>query len=385
MHLAFDVATYGQRIERVRAALAQAELDGLVVMLPDSINWLTGFDTIGYLWPQALLVDRSGDEPVLHTRTTEEPGFRETSWLTDGVFYDIALERPMEVLARSITGRGLSRIGVDLQAFTLVPAAWEELKRLLPDAEFVDGSAIVPELRLVKSAAELAYQRQAAEIVDEAMSATIAAVRPGVSEIQLAGIASAALGAAGSEFPAIPPMVVSGHRSSLVHAMPSRRMLGRGDVVCLELGAAVERYHAIVMRTVVIGRPTPRVAEVAACLAEAHEAAIAASVAGAPAHAPDDACNAVLERLDLVRRRCHRIGYSIGIAYPPGWLEPMTLVAGDEHVLAPGMSFSIEPNISLRDEGFGLKLGETVACAADGPVSLTNHPHELVVLGRSDA
>jgi Xaa-Pro dipeptidase len=380
LQLAFDVATYRERVARTRAAVAEAGLDGLVVMLPDSINWLTGFDTIGYLWPQALLVDGSGDEPVLHTRTTEEPGFRETSWLTDGVFYDIAAERPMEVLARSIRERGLKRVGVDLQAFTLVPAAWEELKRLATGTELVDGSEIVPELRLVKSPGELAYQRQAAQIADHAMSEAIAAVRPGISETELAGVAAAALGAAGSEYAAIPPMVVSGHRSALVHAMPSRRVLGRGDVVCIELGAAVQRYHAIVMRTVVIGRPAPRVTEVAECLREAHGAAIAASVAGAPAHAPDDACNAVLERMDLVRRRCHRIGYSIGIAYPPGWLEPMTLVAGDEHVLAPGMSFSIEPNLTLLDEGFGLKLGETVACTQEGPVSLTAHSHDLIVL-----
>jgi Xaa-Pro dipeptidase len=381
VQLAFDVATYHERVARVREAVEREGLDAMVVMLPDSINWLTGFDTIGYLWPQALLVDLSGDEPTLHTRTTEEPGFRETSWLADGVFYDIAAERPMEVLARSIRERGHSRVGVDLQAFTLVPAAWEELKSLLEGVELVDASDVVPELRLVKSPAELAYQRQAAAIADHALSAAIDAVRPGISEIELAGIAAAALGAAGSEFPAIPPMVVSGHRSALVHAMPSRRVIGPGDVVCVELGAAVQRYHAIVMRTVVVGTPSPRVTEVAACLKEAHEAAIAASKAGAPVHEPDDACNAVLGRLDLVRRRCHRIGYSIGIAYPPGWLEPMMLVAGDEHVLAPGMSFSIEPNISLRDEGFGLKLGETVECTEQGPVSLTRHGHDLIVLG----
>lgn len=380
MELAFDVATYHERIERTRAAARERELDAAIVLLPDSIHWLTGFDTIGYLWPQALLIDDG--EPLLHTRTTEEPGFRETSWLADGVFYDIAHERPMDVLARSIHERGLAgaRVGIDLQAFTLVPAQWEELKRLLPDAQLIDASDLVPELRLIKSPAELAFQRQAAQIADHALAAAVAALRPGVSETEVAGIASAALGAAGSEYPAIPPMVVSGHRSALVHGMASRRSLARGDVVCVELGAAVHRYHAIVMRTAVLGEPSGRVTEVAACLREAHEAAIAAAIPGAPVHAPDDACNAVLQRLDLVRRRCHRIGYSLGIAYPPGWLEPMTLVRGDGHELAPGMSFSIEPNLTLQDEGFGLKLGETVACTADGPRSLTSLSHDLIVV-----
>ncbi|MQA05900.1 MAG: M24 family metallopeptidase [Streptosporangiales bacterium] len=128
------------------------------------------------------------------------------------------------------------------------------------------------------------------------------------------------------------------------------------------------------MRTAVVGRPSGRVREVAACLEHATDAAIAAATAGAPAPAPDDA---VLAELDLVRRRCHRIGSSLGVAYSPGWLEPMTLVAGDEHTLAPGMSFTVEPNLALPDEGFGMKMGETVLCGSDGPESLTRFDHTL--------
>jgi Xaa-Pro dipeptidase len=79
----------------------------------------------------------------------------------------------------------------------------------------------------------------------------------------------------------------------------------------------------------------------------------------------------VLAELELVRRRCHRIGYSIGVAYPPGWLEPMMLVAGDPHVLGPGMSFSLEPNLTLADEGFGIKIGETVVCTEGGTERLS--------------
>ena len=233
---------------------------------------------------------------------------------------------------------------------------------------------------MVKSPTELAYQRQAAEMADAAMQAALEALRPGISEVEVAGVAAKALGDAGSEYAAIPPMVASGRRSALVHTMPRRVAIARGDVVCIELGAAVNRYHAIVMRTAVIGSPSERLREVHDCTREGLEAAIRAAGPGARAPEPDDACNAVLQRLDLVRRRCHRIGYSLGVAYPPGWLEPMTLVAGDEHVLAPGMSFSLEPNLALQDEGFGVKLGETVECTADGAVSLSRLDHELRVV-----
>ncbi len=209
------------------------------------------------------------------------------------------------------------------------------------------------------------------------MEQVFAAIRPGVSELQLAGIAAAVLGEAGSEHAAIPPMVVSGERSALVHCMASRRTLGRGDVVCIEFAGVVHRYHAVLMRTAVVGHPPRRVREVSATLVDAHLAAIEASKPGAAVHLPEDAATAVLEPAGLAQHRCHRIGYSLGVAYPPGWLEPMTMVQGDPHVFAPGMSFTVEPNLHLPNEGFGMKLGETVECTAGGPLSMSRLPHDL--------
>lgn len=235
-------------------------------------------------------------------------------------------------------------------------------------------------MRLIKSAAEIAYQRQAAEIADYTLARALAAVHPGISEVAVAGIAGQALGEAGSAHAAMPPMVVSGPRSAFVHRVASRRLNSPGDVVCIERGASFNRYHAIVTRTAAVGSP-PRVVEVMDCLAEALAAAYAAAVPGPPPSAPDQARRPVLARLDLVRRRCHRLGYSLGVAFPPGSREPMTRVAGDPHRFAPNMSFSLEPNRSLRDEGFGVKLGETALCTDAATVSLSRLPHDLVVVG----
>jgi Xaa-Pro aminopeptidase len=96
--------------------------------------------------------------------------------------------------------------------------------------------------------------------------------------------------------------------------------------------------------------------------------------------APDEACNEVLARRDFARHRAHRIGYSLGVAYAPTWLEPMVLAPGDPHRFQPGMSFTLEPNLSLPADGFGIKLGETVACTEDGPESLSRLGHQLIVV-----
>lgn len=380
MELPFSLPTYHDRLARVRTRMAGRGLDGLLLSMPDAVHWLTGVSSVGYLWPQALLVSAAELDYV--TRTTEEPGVLMHSWIAAPRVYDIAVEDPVEVIAETLRKQGMEQgvVGIELAAFTLLPGNWDRLRAMLPGVTWVDASLLVPEERLVKSPAELAYQGQAAEMADYAMERVLAAIRPGISETALAGIASQALGEAGSEYAAIPPMVVSGERSALVHALAGRRTLSRGDVVCIEFAGVVHRYHAVLMRTAVVGRPSGRVAEVTACVERATEAAIAASGPGAAAPAPDDACNAVLAELDLVRRRCHRIGYSLGVAYPPGWLEPMTLVAGDEHTLAPGMSYTIEPNLALPDEGFGIKMGETVLCTENGPESMSRHDHRLYVV-----
>jgi Xaa-Pro dipeptidase len=268
-----------------------------------------------------------------------------------------------------------------MASFTVLPAQWETLRRELPDARFRDGSLVVAEVRLVKEPQEVAYQRQAARWADIGLRAALEALRPGLTEVHLAGIVSEALGGAGSEYAAIPPMVASGERSPMVHAMPSRRAISPGDVVIIELAGVCHRYHAVVMRTAVLGSPPRRVADVAACLEEAIEAAIPKVAPGARAGEPEAACNEVLAGMDLVRRRCHRIGYSLGLAYPPTWLEAMFLHETDSHRIAPNMSFTIEPNLTLPDEGFGLKMGDTVLCTDGGGESLSSLGHGLVTVG----
>ncbi len=379
MYLPFPLRTYQQRLDRVRRRMAEDRLDVLVVTMPDAVHWVSGVSSVGYLWPQALVVPREG-EVCYVTRTTEEAGVDALSWVTDQRLYDIAVESPVEKISATVEehcARLGRRVGVELDAFTLVPSVWESLRTLLPETTWVDASLLVPEVRLVKEPAEVAYQRQAAAIADAAMQEVLASLEVGMSETEVAGLASYALGRAGSEFAAIPPMVVSGERTALVHALATQRSLAVGDLVCIEFAGVVNRYHAVLMRTAVIGEPSPEVQADADCLERAMGAALDAVAPGVAVEAPDDACNAVLAERDLVRRRCHRIGYSLGVAYPPGWLEPMTLVAGDEHVFEPDQTFTVEPNLSLPDRGFGLKLGDTVLCTPDGAESLSTLPHGL--------
>ncbi|MGO1538075.1 MAG: M24 family metallopeptidase [Leucobacter sp.] len=383
MELAFSLDTYLARVADVQRRLRDRGLDAALISMPDSVHWLTGVDSVGYLWPQALIVPAdAGSAPIYVTRTTEEPGVDTASWVTEHYFYDISEEEPIDAIVGEIRRRGFADrvLGIEEDAFTMLPSSHRRIVNDLPEARFEDCSYIVPEARLIKTPAELSYQRQAAQIADYAMARVMDSIEVGMSEVQVAGLAAAALGEAGGEHAAIPPMVVSGRRSALVHNMASRKTIAYGDVVCLELAGVVHRYHAVLMRTVSLGDPGARVHEVAELAKQAHEAAIEKTAAGLEVWEPEEAARAILEPAGLHRNRCHRIGYSLGVAYPPGWLEPMTMVKGDPHRFEPGMSFTVEPNLHLPEEGFGVKIGETVECTADGPRTMSSLSHDLVVL-----
>jgi ectoine hydrolase len=382
MLTAFSLATYRERQSKVQERSSKANLDALVVTAPDNINYLTGFDSLGYLWYQALILSKKLSPPFFLTRTSEQPCVLELSALQTSAYYDIATQDPLELVARALIDAGLAsgRIGLEMHSFTLSPAQYLRLQTLLPQATLVDASTLVADERLIKAPDEVAYQRTAARMADVAMQAAFAALRPGVSEIQIAGEMSRALGEAGSEYAAITPIVAAGRRSTMTHAMPQRLVISAGDVVILELAGVCNRYHAVLMRTAVIGKPSTRVREVADVLTEAFLAAIDAAEPGAPVGNANAACNKVLNRLDLARTRVHRIGYSLGLAYPPSWLEAMIVDESDEHRFAPNMSFTIEPNLSLYGEGFGLKLGDTVLCTSGGSKSLSELAPTMTIL-----
>jgi Xaa-Pro aminopeptidase len=382
MLTAFPARTYRQRIEAVKKRLAARGLDALIVNYPDNINYLTGFDSLGFLWYQALIISPKLKNPVFITRTSEEPCTWELSCIEEAIFYDIAKQDPLKLAADVLKNIGLeqARIGIEMQASTFSPLQYTHLLGYMPHARFEDASVVVAEERLIKTPEEIEFQRSAARMADQGMRAAFEALRPGISEVEVSGIVARALGQAGSEYAAISPMCATGRRSTMTHAMPHRQTISPGDVVVLEHAGVCNRYHAILMRTAVIGTPSPRVREVSTLLTEAFNAAIETAKPGTPVGEVNTVCNAILDRIDLSRTRVHRIGYSLGLAYPPTWLEAMMIDEADDHVFQPNMSFSIEPNLSLYSEGFGIKLGDTVLCGPDGSRSLSELAPELTII-----
>jgi ectoine hydrolase len=276
--------------------------------------------------------------------------------------------------------------GVDVAAETdapfFSPRGFLALRSHLRHAALVDSRELVNWVRVVKSAAEQEKMRAAGAIAERVMATALDAVTPGrrqcdvVADIQHAQ----ALGTPtlGGDYPAVVPMLPTGETAGTPHLTWSDAPFVGGEATTIELAGVHDRYHAPLARTVSLGTPSRRLAGCADALIEAMEATLGALRPGATGHDVHGAFTKVISRHGLSKES--RIGYSIGIGYPPDWGErTVSLRAHDETEIAAGMAFHVI--LGMWMDGWGYETSEPVLVAEGGTERLTHLPGGLTVKG----
>src|SRR3954468_22932723 len=201
----FPPEEFADRLTRLRQAIAAAGLDWLLVLHPVSIRWLIGQDTKSYTVFQCLPVSAHGGKLIVFTRGTEEIEFAADTMADELRLYNgREPEDPMPAFDRFLDELGIKgkRVGMEVPGGYLQPGHYNRVKSMLGDSLVQDPSGILMALRAIKSAAEIAYVREAARIGALALGKLIEAVREGVSELELAAVAYHTLLSNGSGLPA---------------------------------------------------------------------------------------------------------------------------------------------------------------------------------------
>jgi Xaa-Pro dipeptidase len=373
----FHEAEYAGRIDRVRAAMAERELDLALLSGPENIFYLTGQQTPGYYTFQCLCVPREG-EPFLVIRGLEAMNARLNTWLSTIIGYaDDA--HPAAALASVLKQRGWAgqRVGIDRNGWFLTVNLYDRLVQEF--GPLLDASLLVEPLRRIKSPLEIAELEKAARANDAGMRAGLAATRIGASENDVAAAIMGALIAAGSEYVGMEPFVTSGPRSGVPHTTWRRRRIVPGDIVVLETAGCVNRYHAALFRTVAVGE-VPALARTMYAVCEAAlDAAIAAIRPGRTCAEVHAAAQAVIDAAGYTSGYRKRTGYSMGISFAPDWGEGniLSLFRGVDVALEPGMAFHVP--ITLREWGrFTVAVSETLLVTETGARPLGSVPRGLV-------
>jgi Xaa-Pro dipeptidase len=360
---------------RARAVLADAELDGCIVLGPDSQFWLSGLESfISGVLPQALVFSKEADEPTLVVWDADVPLARATSWIDDVRGYRFGVDDPAEAFARVLREKTatVGAVGFDGASPAVSHATGTALAAALAPAALVDCTAPFAALRMVKSPRELDCMRRAGWCAEQGLEAARRAARPGVTERQLAAEIEYALRRAGSDYPSIPTELASGERSVFGHGTPTDRSLRPGDVVHVEIGGVDTRYNAVGIQTFYVGgsKPPPaavRLYETARTCLDAGLAAAHPGVAARDVEAP---------ALEVLRRRGRgdgfmmRFGYGVGVGYPPTWLDALKITRTSMQTLEPGVTFVLHACLLDEETSTGVLVGGTYVLTSDGPEPL---------------
>ncbi|MFC3166324.1 M24 family metallopeptidase [Ciceribacter thiooxidans] len=389
IELPFPLSEYKARLHAIRTEMARRNLDLLIVNDVANQHYITGYDGWSFYTPQVVLVPIADEEPVWIGRAMDAAGGLLTAWMKpENVvgFPEDHVQRadrhPMDWIAAWIVSKGWGRgnIGIELEAYYYSPKAHVRLTAGLPNATFHDADLLVNWIRSVKSNAEIDYLRKASRLAEAAVTAAYDFIAPGVRECDAIARIQAAQVAGSPDFAgditALPPTILAGENASAPHVMWSDRRFGENETVALELAGVVRRYTAGLARTMQLGTMPAKVSDASKAVLEGMEAVLTTVKAGITAEEVEASWRQVIQRYGLKKES--RIGYSIGVGYPPDWGEhTISLRAGDKIILKPGNV--LHSILGMWMDGWGIEISETFLVTERGCETLTNFPRDIHV------
>jgi Xaa-Pro aminopeptidase len=382
MALHFDDAEFAARRARLNGALESNGLDGLLMFAQESMYWLTGYDTFGFCFFQCLYVDTAGTTALL-TRSADLRQARHTSNIADiRIWTDAAGASPADQLKDMLSSLGAAgkRLGIEYESYGLVASNGYAVSAALDGfCRLQDASRLVTRLRAVKSPAEIAYVRRAAQLGDAAYQAALDEIGPGADEGAVLAAMQGAIFRGGGDYPANEFIIGSGADALLCRYKAGRRTLDATDQITLEWAGVYRHYHAALMRTVCVGSATPRHVELHAAAREALEAVETTIAPGRTAGEVFDAHASVLDRHGLGEHRLAACGYSLGAKFTPSWMDWPMFYADNPWVLEPGMVMFAHMIVMDSQSGTAMCLGRTSLVDRDGSEPLSVAPLDLIV------
>jgi Xaa-Pro dipeptidase len=381
MPLHFSEAELAGRRDRTCQLLAEAGLDGLLIFRQESMYYLTGYDTFGYVFFQCLYLGADG-RLMLLTRSADLRQAEQTSVVKDIRIWVDGPEINPAVELRGILqefGCAGKRLGVEYDAYGLTAANGKRLDAALDGfCALEDASAVVSRLRVVKSAAEIAFVREAASLADAAWQAALDRTGPGAFEGDILAAMHGAIFAGGGDDPANEFIIGSGEEALLCRYHAGRRHLDPRDQLTLEWAGTYRHYHAAMMRTVPVGEPQVLHREMHALARDALEAVEDSLRPGKTFGEAFDAHSRVMDAAGYQAHRLNACGYSLGTTFAPNWMDWPMLYHANPVPFAPGMVVFCHMILFNSEAGVAMTLGRTSLVTETAPEVLSRAGLELV-------
>lgn len=386
--LYFEVKEYKDRLSKVKKSMNDKGIEVLIVTDPANMNYISGFDGWSFYVHQCLIIMLDQEQPIWVGRGQDGNAARLTSWLdeenirayTDDYVQSL-VKHPMDFVSDILKEKKQENkiIATEMDTYYYTAKCQERLVIGLPNAKFLDGTNLVNWVKIIKSDNEIAYMRNAARIAEKAMATAYDAVAIGIRQCDAAAKIFAAqisgTDTFGGDYSSIIPLMPSGIRTSTPHLSWTDEPYVDGETVILELSGCYRRYHCPLARTMILGNAPKKVKDLGATVAEGLTAAIEAVKPGVTCEEIERVWARSIAKSGFVKDS--RIGYSMGLNYPPDWGEHTASIRpGDKTILQPNMTFHMIPGIWLDD--CGVDISESFRVTENGVETFTNYPRKLL-------
>jgi Xaa-Pro dipeptidase len=386
----FQRDEYQARINETKERMDDGGVDVLIVSDPANMNYLTGYDGWSFYVPQTVVVTIDLETPLWIGRGMDVAGARHTTFLNEediigypDDYVQNPIKHPMNFVADEIKRRGWEKraIGVEMDAYYFSARGFVALQKDLSGADIKDANLLVSWVRLVKSDAEIKYMQQAGKISEKVMQTALDHLAPGVRECdavaevyrtQMVGTPEF-----GGDYPAIVPMMPTGEKTSAPHLTWTDEPYENNQAVNLELAACCHRYHSPLARTAYLGKnPPEKLQSLAKHTVEGLNLTLESIKPGMCCEEVELVWREHIAKAGLKKES--RIGYSLGLNYPPDWGEhTASLRPGDKTVLAPNMTFHMILGMWMDDYGF--ECSESLRVTEKGCETFADFPRKLFV------
>ena len=383
MALHFSNQEFLKRKTKVLQSMKEQNLDAILMFRQESMYWLTGYDTFGYVFFQTLVLDNKGNL-ILLTRAPDLRQAQNTSNIEDiRIWIDKDGSNPtddLKIILDELSLKG-KKIGVEYEAYGLTGRNTLRLNKSLESyCNIDDQSELITKLRVIKSPEEIVYIKKAAELADQALNQAWKHAKAGASEAKILAEMQKIVLEGGGDYPANEYIIGSGHNALLCRYQAEKRILSNTDQLSIEWAGTYKHYHSAMFRTITIGKSDPKHLKMHEACLDALQNCEKKLIPGNTVGEVFDAHAQTFDNLGYNKSRMNACGYSLGSTFSPNWMDWPMLYTGNPYIISPGNVFFMHMILMDSDNNLAMNLGETYLVTSNGNYRLGKQKLDLIVL-----
>ena len=383
MSLHFSDQEFSNRKKNTIESMKKLSLDAILMFRQESMYWLTGYDTFGFVFFQTLIMDQKGNV-ILLTRAPDLRQAQNTSNIDDiRIWMDEDESNPINDLKIILDELNLKnkKIGVEYEAYGMTGRNAIRLNKSLEKyCHLEDQSELITKLRVIKSNEEIIYVKKAAELADRALNEVWKCAKAGVSESKILAEMNRVIFEGGGDYPANEFIIGSGKNALLCRYQSEKQILSNPDQLTIEWAGTFKHYHSAMFRTIPIGKAKKEHFKMHEATIEALKNCEKKLVPGNKVGEVFDAHAQTFDELGFNKARMNACGYSLGATFSPNWMDWPMLYTKNPYTIEQGNIFFMHMILMDSENQLAMNIGETYLVTKNGNERLGKQKLDLVIL-----